>query len=368
MSKQPAPAPAIAPRQSAGAHVARVTGAASPGEMPPQTSVHSQPRANAGGEVKAIQLGGGEAKVVKWGNGGRVGSEEPDDLPPSAMLDDKTGGVEGAAVDGPAAVAAAGAEGEDEAAKVAAAAVKPTPADRRSSALANLEAERKSRELEQTLKTVQGRAARADDLEKTLREGSLGDRLKLLGIPHEDLLEKLLVKDKSLGESPAKETPEASALKKLEEKIATLEKQLEGRGSDEGQAQIQRAVASIAEQLKTAELPLTNSMAEGHHLVLQVAHQMWLDSGKNGHPKDYVVRAGTNVEGHLREKNPGLAKMADATKKAGGAAPAAGAGGAEEDGARSLGKRSGKGAPGGASKLSRDRDVRDQEIKREMGW
>jgi hypothetical protein len=99
-----------------------------------------------------------------------------------------------------------------------------------------------------------------------------------------------------------------------------------------------------------------------YRLVLIIAHQMWLDSGKNGTSLDYVKKAATNVEAHLRERNPKLAARLDAQKTTPADPPPV------TTGSPSLGKRTGKGAPSSEPKLPKDRDARDIEIKRQFGW
>jgi hypothetical protein len=387
MSKQAAPAtpklpaaPAIAPRVSVGGPAARVTGAAGAAEVAASSGGRAAPVIPRAAET--TKAAGDAPRVTKWGNGAPEGRAAPDDLPPTAALNDQTGGVEGAAANKPGKVAEEGggagaaAAGGDKGAgdsETPAAAAKPSGAERRGSVIANLEAERERRVLEQTLKAAQPRVARADELENVLKNGSLEDRLKLLGVDHEELLEKLLTKDKALGASPQKPAAageEPAYVKALRETVEDLKKRLDGRDGNDEQAQIARATAGVAEQLKDKpDLDLTNSMPDGHGLVLRVGYQMWLDSGKNGHPRDYTERASKNVEAHLREKHPSLAALADKAKGAGGAAAAGGGGGGEEGGGPSLGRRGSRGAGGKLPDLSKlTREEKDLAIKKEMGW
>jgi len=384
------PAPAI--RQPVGERVQRVTGAADAGEVPAAARVSAPAGRPPMAPDPQVQKTHNEVSVKKWGNGGPVGSKMFDDeTPPTAALGDQTGGSEGAAGDKPKTPKdrdePLNLEEETPAAAAAAPAAKPDeppPTAKRSAALANLEAERKARELEAAVKKLQddnAELAKQLTATKAMREGTVVARMKALGLSkaeQEELLEKLLTKDPELA-ADAPDKPAAAAKKSpevlaLEEKLDALQKRLDERDGNDGEAQLRRAVTTIAEDLKDEDLPLTHSevpvtigdkVVTPYHLALQVANQMWLDSGKNGHPRDYIKKAGANVEAHLREKNPKLAARLDAQAAAGGAAPAPAAAGG---GSPSLGKRTGKGAPSAPPKLSRDRDQRDQEIKREMGW
>lgn len=379
------PPPAIAPRVSMGA-TARVTGAAPAGDLPPMRSPHSVARADAPPKPT------GEApRVVKWGNGGPVGAAAPDDLPPSAALDDK--GTEGAAVEGKPDKKAAKDDAETGTVSLIESSEggektqltqpqKPSAAERRSETLARLENERKTRELEETVKQLQAKLAGVEPVAKQIKEGTLVQRVKALGLSKADqaeLLEKLLTKDPELlsdaPDKPAAAVEEPAYVKALRDTVEDLKKRLDGRDGSEQQAQVARATATISDMLKDDDLPLTQSgvtvtmsdgkTTDGHGLVLQVAHQMWLDSGKNGSPHDYVKRAGTRVEAHLTKQFPALAarlggQQAARTEET-APAPA-------RTGNPSLGRRGGKGAAGAPAQLPKDRAERDLQIKREMGW
>jgi hypothetical protein len=381
---QPAiPVPAIAPRASSGAPISRVTGAAGAGEVPQGGGGRAAPPMQPDAAVQQVA---NTARVVQWGNGGPKGAKMDDETPVTASLTDQTGGTEGAAGkpikvpkdrDEPVKV-------DDEEDPPAAAAKKddepPPPAARRGAALANLEAERKARELETTVKELQKRLEGVEPVAKSIKEGTLVQRVKALGLSKAEsaeLLEKLLVKDPELeGEdkpaAPAKKSPEVEA---LEATVAELKRRLDDRDGDEGNARIQRAEANIANDLKDApdlpmilsEVPATITedgkqvVVTPYRLVLLTAHQMWMDSGKNGSSLDYVKKAATNVEAHLRERNPKLAARLDAQKTTQADPPPVTT-------SPSLGKRTGKGAPSAEPKLPRDRDARDAEIKRQFGW
>lgn len=394
MPKQAQTAPEL--RQPVGERAQRVTGAADAAEVPAAARATVPAGRPPMAPDPQVQKSANEVSVKKWGNGGPVGSKMFDDeTPPTAALNDQTGGAEGATGAKPAKAAKdrdepLNLEEEAPAAKPPEA-DKPAAAPKRSAALANLEAERKTRELEAAVKKLQDENAelgKQTTVVKALKEGSVVARMKALGLSkseQEELLEKLLVKDPELtADAPdkpataAKKSPEVEA---LEAKVAELTKRLDERDGNEGDAQVKRAVATIAEDLKDEDLPMTHSevpvtigdkLVTPYHLALQVANQMWLDSGKNGHPRDYIKQAGQNVEAHLREKYPKVAERIDAQtvlrdgQRVGAngtplLAPAAG-------GSPSLGKRTGKGAPSEAPRLPRDRDQRDQAIKREMGW
>jgi len=369
-----------------------VTGAAGAGEVPGGRVGQAPPiQSDAAATAQATA---NNVKTIAWGNGAPRGAEEPDETPPTAALGDQTGGSEGAIGKNPEKAAKDRDEplkvGDDEDAAPAAAktddepsAAAEPPAARRSTALANLEAERKTRALEATVKDLQKKLEASEPVAKSIREGTLAQRVKALGLSKADqaeLLEKLLVKDPELDGAPdapataPRDTPELAALK---ETVKELQRRLDSRDGNEEAAQIARAEAAVADGLKDVDLPLTHSevpvtidrdgkpaVVTPYHLVLLTANQMWLDSGKNGHPKDYVKRAGANVEAHLREKNPKLAARLDAQKTVDGAAAPV----PVSSGGPSLGKRTGKGAPTNPPKLPRDRDARDQVIKKDMGW
>lgn len=388
-SPAPIPVPSIALRQPVGERVARVTGAASAGEVPSGGGRHAPPMA----PDPTVQAAANATRVIPWGNGVPRGAKLDDETPPGAMLTDQSGGSEGAIGAKPAKAAKDRDEplklDEEEPAPAAAAAKPedetPAPAARRSTALANLESERKARELEATVKDLQKKLEAAEPVAKSIREGTLAQKIKALGLSKvetAELLEKLLVKDPELegSDAPApapKKSPEVLA---LEAKLEALEARLNGRDGNEQADSVRRAEASVAEEIKDVDLPLTHSeipvtikdddgkvrVVTPYNLVLTTAYQMWLDSGKNGHPKDFVKKAGANVEAHLREKYPKAAARLAGQKptetETEEERPAPRASGP------SLGKRTGGAPSSGPKKLSRDRDVRDQEIKREMGW
>lgn len=386
-----APPPAIAPRQPTGERVQRVTGAATASEVPTGGQRHAPPMQ----PDPTVQATANATKVIQWDNGAPRGTKLDDETPPGAALGDQTtAGTEAAAGGKPAKVPKDRDEplklDDDETPPAAAAKTddepqKPAPAARRSAALANLEAERRARELETTVKDLQKKLEAVEPVAKSIREGTLAQKVKALGLSKTEtaeLLEKLLVKDPELegGEDAPAAAPKKSAeVLALEKKLEELEAKVNGREGNEQAANIARAEANVAEDLKDADLPLTQSevpvtitedgkqrVVSPYHLVLLTSHQMWLDSGKNGHPRDFVKKAGNNVEAHLREKNPKLAArlaaQAARTETEDEPAPA------PRGGSPSLGKRAGGGAPTNPPKLPKDRDARDIEIKRQFGW
>lgn len=356
---------------------------AAPKIVRPQNAVAVAERAAAASATRTA----GAPRVIKWDNGpagahafASMGGETADAAKPAESKDDaasKVGQVSQPSDDD--ALAREGAKDDAEAA-----AAKPTEdgkkdepkteGEKRKAMLANLDAERKARDLERKLKDEQ--QARAlekgehEKLAKALKDGKLGERLKLLGISRDELLEKLLVGGEDVADVP-KTAPsaEAKTIAELKELVTSIKAELDERKaadakrSEEANSdQVARAVAGIAEMVKDeGDIPLVQSLAGGHARVLQEAHQRWLDSGKAGNPQDHVKDAAKAVEKLLRKENPGLAKMADAV-----AEKAKGEQG--EPPGDGLGRRAGA-APGARQKqLPMDRQLRDLEIKRSFGW
>lgn len=360
MAKQaPAPTTAVATKSS---------------PATPTPSIHSARFAAPAPQSTGQDRGSLDVKVVKWNNGSRGGFSAPADAKVDPV--DPNKGTEGNAGEVKVEPAKSAEEAENGTSEVGELTHPPkdgeppkkTSVEKRRDALAALESERKLREIETAAK--KDREALAA-LQKQLEDGKkapLRDRLAALGIDRDDLLERLLKKDKDLepveaNPAAGKESPELQALR---DEIKELREQLKADKGSEEQQGVARAVAGIAEQLKDADLPLTHSgvtvtmkdgaVMNGHMLTLQVAHQMWLDSGKSGHPRDFVERAGNNVEAHLRGKFPKLAeRLGSKTTE-------------QRPAGKAVGQRTGAAARTDPKPLPMEKHLRDAEIKREMGW
>lgn len=350
---------------------------------PVAASKFTPPGVGLAAAKQAPQLGGGEVKVIKWNPSGRFveppevkaaeenaataarlkaeGEKSDDPAPEGAKEDAET------LPDTKPKAGEREAKGEEKPEPE-----KPTKTEERRKSIDALDSERRRLALEQTLKGEQeARTKATEEIAKfkgTLEKGTLAERLKLLGVDKATLLEKLLLDGDELKDVPAKAEPAENALiASLTEKVTKLEAKLEAREQGEGQAQISHAVATIGEMIKDDDLPLIHAglpvvgsdgkATEPRAMVMDVAHQLWLNSGKNGSSRDYVKDAAARVEAHQRAKYPTLVKEQPAKT--------------EEDpppASRANGKRTGSRPNSEPRGLPTDRMQRDLQIKRDMGW
>lgn len=245
----------------------------------------------------------------------------------------------------------------------------PTKAERRRDAMAALEKERRLRELEQTLKSEQDKARGA---EEKLSKLPLSELLKLRGLDREQLLEELLTGGSStVGDIPAKNAapdPRDKAIEELRAEIAALKGDHHTRKEVEAAQQRTQAIQLVQERTKDLDIPITRIEQGGYDLVVQTAVTLWEQSGKSGHPRDYIERAAGGVEAHFRETKPGLAELVD--KARGGGKPAADPAVAAAARAKTpaVGKRTGARPDSAPPELPMNKHERDMAIKREFGF
>lgn len=317
-----------------------------------------------------------EAKVIEWDNdsagpkspGERAAEEALDDDKPKAIPSKAPGNSD----DKPKVEDKAKDVKEDDAPKPR------TPAERRADAFDRLAAERKHRELENALKAQQGETAKErqqrEALEKTAKEGPLGELLKLRGIGTDELLEMLLKKDPALEGAPAKAAAkEDPTIAELRETVKKLQARLDAQDETVAQSSVQRSVAQIQEMTKELDIPVTHAMG-GYELVLRTAHELWLAGGKTGAMADFVPDAATRAEAYFRQEKPGLAKLADAARAAKADDKGADDKGGAKESAGTIGRRAAARpdtktrSPWEGKNALTDRDEVDRALKLEFGF
>ena len=346
----------------------------------PAPAADSGPRASAPPVPNAAP----ETLVTYWDNESQSTRTEP---MPRAAAKPEPDAEEPAAPDAPADAPGkektpAEAPGEQEGEEPAAAkpkAERQPATERRRAALEALSGERRRVELETTLKATQDRLkdleSKTVDPREWARKTPLKEVLAARGMTQADLEDMLIRGSKDLEGIPTKAEPQPDpALAELRAQVAALTKQLETRQTKEAEAEVQQAVNYVASLVKDQDIPVTHAVG-GYELVMRLAHELWLASGKSGAAKDYTQEAGELAEEHFRKERPGLAALADRAK---GTATKD----AREDGvvtppqARSIGRRTGTRPDTKTDSLwSRDsngaapnREEIDARIKREMGF
>jgi len=252
-------------------------------------------------------------------------------------------------------------------------AVKPEPTskERRRKVLDAIAYEQQKQELHTTLANERAaRAAaetRANELAAKPRRSVTEALDDATPEEREAALERLII---GAPAAPAAKPAEDPTVKELREKVAALE--AAGRTAQTAQetAAVAQAVAIVNDAIKDADVPLTKALGiPGTELVIKTANQAWINAGRLGHPRDYIVGAAQAVEDYVWEQNKAV--IAAGQKRAGAVADVAAkpAPVSAAPVSAAIGKRSGARADGKVENdLSFNRQERDLAIKKEMGW
>lgn len=266
-------------------------------------------------------------------------------------------------------------EGEKPAA--AAPAAKP---DRRAEIRAAIEKQKEKLGLE-TAVTAERKKREALEAEvERLKKAPLRELLKFRGLDPQAVQDQALIGGDLWAddEKPAAAAPVGNLPPEVAAKLARLDA-IEARLADQDKTTQQQAIANaitgVRDTLKAADVPALKLTPGGYQRVLQTAHEAWSASGKKGSAWDYVADAAAIVEDEIRAENPDLAETVDLARKARGTKPAAEEETTEEKPADppkptrvAVGKKVGTTPSVKPKALPRDRDARDREVKRMMGW
>lgn len=262
-------------------------------------------------------------------------------------------------------------EATDEPAPVAAAAPK---VDRRQQ-IKDAIAKQKDRLTLETAASAERK--RADDAVAEvdrLKKASFSELLKFRGLDRQQVEDMLLIgADEVTDAAPAAAAPAPAA---KDPELAGLLKWKADREAAEAQQNVTAALTATRDALKEADVPVLKVTRDGYARVMRTAHDAWMASGKSGSAWDYMADAAAIVEDEIRAENPDLAALVDKSKGAPvavateeGEEPAAPAPEPPVKAARvPVGRVVGAAPSAKPAKLPRDRDAKDREIKRRMGW